>query len=63
METTTLIFDEILHETDNAILFDFGGEEAWIPKSQIHNDPYNDGSEVEVSAWFVEKEGLEGYES
>lgn len=28
----------LLHQTDNAVLVDYEGEEVWIPGSQIHED-------------------------
>ena len=61
-----LTYDRIIHQTDGAILFDFGDLEQWIPISQI--DPEylplpEEGGEVAVEYWFIKKEGLESYES
>ena len=28
-------FDDIIHQTPEAIFFDMGDEEVWLPKSQI----------------------------
>ena len=56
-ETTWLEFDSIEHETEKAYLICFSGEEIWVPKSVVH--AWNkDQSEVEISEWFCELEGL-----
>lgn len=34
-EDAVCSFDEIVKVTELAILYDFGGEQIWIPKSQI----------------------------
>lgn len=51
-------------ETSMAIKCKFSsGREAWVPKSQIHDDSevWEDGKEgtLVVSIWFAEKEHLE----
>jgi len=43
----------------NAMLFDFEGNEVWIPRSVIGE--YND-VEVTIKDWFAEENGLEVYE-
>lgn len=53
-----LMHDGIEHETDDAIMFDFGEVSIWIPKSVITD---HDDSTLEVLAWFAEKAELEGY--
>ena len=58
VDIATIDYDEILAETEMAILFLIDDEEKWIPKSQIHNDPEGSGGEVEVSEWFAIKEEL-----
>lgn len=44
-------YEELLKETDKAVLFNFGDREIWIPKSQIEGD-YSDGS-VTMSEWLA----------
>lgn len=61
-----LTYDRVVYQTEKAVLLDFGDLEQWIPLSQI--DPEylpleEDGGEVAVQYWFIQKEGLETYES
>jgi len=50
-------YGELLHETDNAILFDFEGEEIWIPRSLI--DSHDASNQlVEIPLWFAEQKGI-----
>ena len=49
-------YDEIITETDKAILFDFDNEEIWFSKAQIYVDKPN--KEVEIPQWLQKKEGL-----
>ena len=59
-----LTYDSIEAETLKAILFSFGDEEVWIPRSQIEDDSLPDGKgTVCVAAWLVKQNGLEGYEA
>ena len=62
-----LTYDRIIHQTDKAILFEFGDEEVWIPLSQIDpaDLPLEDdvGGEVSVQFWLIQEKGLEPYES
>jgi hypothetical protein len=60
-----LTYDEIITTTDKAILFRFGDNEVWLPKSQIEDpDELNDhGGEVSVQYWLIEEKSLEGYMS
>jgi len=70
MDYMSLIYDKILKETSpgekksGAILFLFGDREQWIPKSLIDPDILpleEDGAEVILQYWFIEKNGLEAY--
>ena len=58
MDGETVELDaELQHETDEAWLLDFGGNEpVWIPKSQGSFDP--DEGTAEVPEWLAYKEGL-----
>lgn len=50
---------EIRAETDDAILFDFGGEKpAWLPKSQIEFEPFGDGHTVTCPEWLALEKGM-----
>jgi hypothetical protein len=53
---TAVEFDDIINETDLAILFLINGQEIWIPKSVITRQ---DDGEIFVQTWFARKEGLE----
>jgi len=63
MSWVHLDVEEIVHETDRALLLRLaGGEEVWVPRSQVadHED-YQTGDvdcTVSVSEWFASKEGL-----
>jgi hypothetical protein len=35
---TDVEYDEIVHETEKAFLFNIGGKEVWLPKSVIEVD-------------------------
>ena len=52
---------EVLRETEMAILVDHEGEEAWVPKSQVHDDSeaYKKGQsgKIVLPLWLAEKEG------
>jgi hypothetical protein len=63
MDTVTIEVAEVLAETDLALLFRLDDDEAvWVPKSVItHADEIDVGDEdieVEVKAWFAEREGM-----
>jgi len=54
--------DRIVKETDKAFLCDIGGEEVWLPKSQI-SDPedYSEGDEdvgMSVTDFIAHEKGL-----
>lgn len=57
-----IIFDEIKHETDLAVLLMFDGEKEWIPLSQIENDNFRDDRFVEIPRWLAEEKELEDFE-
>ena len=57
-DMVVLCYDAVRAETHEAVLFEFGDTEAWLPRSQLGD--YGDHT-VEVERWLVEKEGLEGY--
>lgn len=58
-----LTVDEIVKETDSAILVKCGDETAWLPRSQIEcAGNYQSGfCEIEIPQWLAEEKGLEGY--
>ena len=51
----------IKHETDKALLIDFGGKEpAWIPKSQIKEESrLGNGVRLTLPTWLAIDKGLE----
>lgn len=59
-----LDFEEILRETDKALLVRFeDGEEHWIPLSQIaDSDDYSEGDvngTISITEWIANEKGLE----
>ena len=50
-------YGDILHSTDDAILFDFEGEEIWLPRKLIesHN---RENHLLDIPLWLAEKEGI-----
>ena len=54
----------VAHETDDAFLIEYEGEEHWIPRSQIADpETYVEGDNgvtISVSEWFAKKKGIEG---
>jgi len=54
-DSESVEFDEIQHQTPDAVLFLIDGAKQWIPKSLIA-DVEDDA--VWVATWFAEKEGL-----
>lgn len=59
-----LVFDSVLHQTEQAILFQFGDEQKWVPKSVMPNwekDIEGLGL-IEIKDWFIELNSLEDYE-
>ena len=59
-EIVTLTYDSIKAESGMAWLFDFGGEECWLPKSQVE-DIRETSKEVDLPLWLVISDQLEGY--
>lgn len=57
MEEHTISFDDIEHETESAVMFEFDSRLVWLPKSQVTYDR-NDKT-VTVPQWLVEEHGLE----
>jgi hypothetical protein len=53
-----LAYDRIVHETSNAKLYDFGDQQAWIPKSCIEWDEGEDGGTVEFPEKMAQDKGL-----
>lgn len=55
--------EEIVKETDKALLLRIDGEEYWCPLSQIaDSDDYREGDEdvsLSVTEWWAKKAGLE----
>lgn len=59
-EQVMIRYTDILRESEKAVLFDFAGEELWLPKSQI--EIKKDESVVWVAKWLADKNGLEDAE-
>lgn len=62
-ETVDLDEVEVLRESDKALLVLVGGEELWIPKSQIHEDSEvyslkSSPGTMKVTRWIAEEKGL-----
>lgn len=57
-----LDFEEIVRETDAALLVRFAGGEEWIPLSQVADpDDYSVGDRdgvISVTQWIAEQKGL-----
>lgn len=52
-------FDYVVHETEEAVLFNIDDEGRWIPKSLIANlGSFEDDEYLELPVWFAEQEGL-----
>lgn len=62
-EITTLTYDRLVDdaETKMAYLFIFGGEEVWLPKSQVE-DIRETVNEVDIPLWLAVAKDIEGYE-
>lgn len=54
-ELVELSHDGIQRETPGAILYDFGTDDAWIPRSLLTEI---DNNTIAVPEWFAIKEGL-----
>ncbi len=62
MRYTTVGVSKVLQETALAFLFETEDGETWVPKSVLESPDDiavdDEEIEVEVAAWFAEKEGL-----
>ena len=59
--TCEIMVEEILSETDSAILIQYEGQEVWIPKSQLIDycgNVRDQDIEIEVTQWILEEKGL-----
>jgi len=55
--TTTLNGARLVHETDSAMLIEFDGVEAWVPKSMIEDHGFDDNPEesyIEMPTWMAD---------
>lgn len=50
-------YDEIEHQTDEAILFVINSEQIWLPKSQIKDHDEN-SKVVIIPKWIADKNDL-----
>jgi hypothetical protein len=49
-------YDRVVTETAKAVLFDFSGDEVWLPLSQIWLD--TDSKTVTMPFWLAREKGL-----
>lgn len=53
---------ECIHATDRAILVAIGGDEVWIPLSQVGEDSEvlepGDAGTLSITTWIAKKKGL-----
>lgn len=54
-----LKFDDIMHETDHAYLFSFGGKEVWLPKAWVEVDERDKVISIRQSR--AEEKEIEGF--
>ncbi|MCA9529420.1 MAG: hypothetical protein KC543_04715 [Myxococcales bacterium] len=63
-ETVVIHGVDARRETALALLVNIDGDDVWIPKSQIVAGSdvceAGDSGDLEITAWFAEKEGLDG---
>ena len=59
-EPVEIPFDNIIHQTPEAVLFDVGDEEVWIPKSLIQEIDESDPKRktVTIPEWVATDKGL-----
>ncbi len=57
----TLVWDKMKAMTPLAILFIFGDDNVWLPKSQIL-DLDEETKTLEISQWLAEEKEIEDYE-
>ena len=60
-EIITLVWDKIEAMTPLTILFTFGDDDVWIPKSQI-TDLDEKTKTLEIPLWLAEEKEIEDYE-
>ena len=60
-ETIILTWDKIQATTPLAVLFVFGDDDVWIPKSQIKDLDQEDKT-LEIPLWLAEEKEIEDYE-
>lgn len=58
-EKLQIVYDDIVRETENAMLVLFDYKQIWLPKSQIEYDE-TDG-ELFVAEWLIDEKELDGY--
>lgn len=59
MEYETITFDEEIHRTENAVLYQLDDERHWVPLSVIREEVQGPNStEVEVAVWWATKNNL-----
>lgn len=54
-------YDELVHETDDALLLSIEGEEIWLPKLELSDEPLKidkDDQVVGIPRWLAKKKGL-----
>lgn len=60
-ETIILTWDKIKATTPLAVLFVFGDDVVWIPKSQM-TDLDQEDKTLEIPLWLAEEKEIEDYE-
>jgi hypothetical protein len=51
--------DEIVHETDSAVLVKYEGEDVWIPLSQVSRmSRGKQSSAIWIPQWLADKKGF-----
>jgi hypothetical protein len=60
-EIITLVWDKIETMTPKAILFTFGDDDVWLPRSQI-TDLDEKTRTLEIPLWLAEEKEIESYE-
>lgn len=55
-EATEINYDDIEHETDQAVMFNIDNLLVWLPKSQITYD--QDELTIELPVWLASEKGL-----
>jgi len=49
----------VKHETDDAVLVEYEGEDIWIPKSCLEDYPdVGDGGDILVQQWIAVEKGM-----